>query len=71
MKRATKENIALFVLGMIFALGFVTVVFQVGTYVVNQAGFLTPYVIYAWGFGMMIGAGIGILILQIKKKSKK
>jgi len=68
MKQATKNNIILSLLWMVFALGFVSIVYEIGTYFFDLAGFLTPYAIWAWGFGLMIGSSIGIIIIRQKKR---
>ena len=68
MKRATKDFIILFVLGMVFAFGFASVVFGIGSYFSDMANFLTPDGILGYGFGMMIASSIGIAILFKRKR---
>ena len=68
LRRVTKDLIAYFVLGMMIALGLAVVIFHMASYIDNQADYLTPFVIYSWGFGLIIGGIIGILIKLSRKK---
>ncbi len=71
MKRATKDSIVLLLIWKSFGLGLAFIIYGIGSYFFDIEGFLTPYLIWNVGFGLIIGSGIGMLILKKKKKHRK
>ena len=71
MKRATKDSIVLLLLLKSFGLGLVFIIYGIGSYFFDIEGFLTPYLIWTVGFGLIIGSSIGMLILKQKKKKHR
>jgi hypothetical protein len=71
MKRATKESIVLLLLWKGFGLGLAFIIYGIGSYFYDIEGFLTPYLIWNVGGGLILGAVIGMLILKQKKKKHR
>jgi len=71
MKRATKDSIVLLLLLKSFGLGLVFIIYGISSYFFDIEGFLTPYLIWNVGFGLIMGSGIGMLILKQKKKKHR
>ena len=71
MKRETKDSIVLLLIWKSFGLGLAFIIYGIGSYFFDIEGFLTPYLIWNVGFGLIIGSGIGMLILKQKKKKHR
>jgi len=71
MKRATKDSIVLLLIWKSFGLGLAFIIYGIGSYFFDIEGFLTPYLIWNVGIGLIIGSGIGMLILKQKKKKHR